>query len=107
MDHQLAQEQEARGLRVQHFCYPSRTRSTGPLPVPVPDLYSKLLPDPTRTRGYTLYPSLSSLPMRSLCSCQAFNSACSYSLINRLMMFMMMRYVYNNTAKKESLEIGK
>ena len=42
-----------RGLRVQHFCYPTRTRSTGPLPVPVPDPYSKLLPDPTRTRGYT------------------------------------------------------
>ena len=40
-----------RGLRVQHFCYPTRTRSTGPLPVPDP--YSKLLPDPTRTRGYT------------------------------------------------------
>ena len=53
MDHQLAQEQEARGLRVQHFCYPSRTRSTGQLSVPIPDMYSKLLPDPTRTRGYT------------------------------------------------------
>jgi len=43
----------SRGLRVQHFCYPTRTRSTSPLPVPVPDPYSKLLPDPTRTRGYT------------------------------------------------------
>src|SRR6218665_2220085 len=28
-----------RGLRVQHFCYPTRTRSTVPLPVPVPDPY--------------------------------------------------------------------
>src|SRR6218665_308888 len=42
-----------RGLRVQHLCYPIRTRSTGSLAVPVPDPYSKLLPDPTRTRGYT------------------------------------------------------
>ena len=42
-----------RGLRVEHFCYPTRTRNTEPLPVPVPDPYSKLLPDPTRTRGYT------------------------------------------------------
>src|SRR6218665_558452 len=42
-----------RGLWVQHICYPTRTRSTGPLPVPVPDPYSKLLPAPTRTRGYT------------------------------------------------------
>ena len=43
----------SRGLRVEHFCYPTRTRNTGPLPVPVPDPYSKLLPNPTRTRGYT------------------------------------------------------
>src|SRR6218665_102548 len=42
-----------RGLRVQLFCYPTLPRSTRPLPVPVPDPYSKLLPDPTRTRGYT------------------------------------------------------
>src|SRR6218665_2343467 len=42
-----------RVLRLQHFCYPTRTRSTRPFPVPVPDPYSKLLPDPTRTRGYT------------------------------------------------------
>src|SRR6218665_2409390 len=42
-----------RGLRVEHVCYPTRTRSIGQLPVPVPDPYSKLLPNPTRTRGYT------------------------------------------------------
>src|SRR5688572_124386 len=43
----------ARGLRVEHFYYPTRTRNTELLPVPVPDPYSKLLPDPTRTRGYS------------------------------------------------------
>src|SRR6218665_2187306 len=52
-----------RGLRVQHFCYPTRTRSTGSLPIPVPDPYSKLLPNPTRTRGYT-----------RTCHCQAFHA---------------------------------
>jgi len=43
----------ARGLRVQQFCCPTRTRNTRPLSVPVPDPYSKLLSDPTGTRGYT------------------------------------------------------
>src|SRR6218665_1803605 len=62
-----------RGLRVQHICYPTRTRGTGPLPVPVPDPYSKLLPDPTRTRGYTRtrHCQASQVPMNRLCSYQA------------------------------------
>src|SRR6218665_843370 len=92
------------GLRVQHFCYPTRTRSTGPLPVPVPDTYSKFLPDPTRTRGYTRTRQLG-LPMHSLCSYKANRLATRHvvTLVNigLWMMIIMMEYVYTNSAKKE------
>src|SRR6218665_110478 len=91
-----------RGLRVEHFCYPTRTRSTGPLPVPVPDPYSKFRPDPTRTRGYTRTRQVG-LPMHSLCSYKANRLATRHvvTLINIRMMIMMMEYVYTNSAKKE------
>src|SRR6218665_3785158 len=74
--HPRFHEEQFRGLRVQHICYPTRTRSTGPLPVPVPDPYSKLLPDPY-PRVYP-YPSLSSLHMHSIRSYQA-NTLCMLS----------------------------
>jgi len=40
-----------RGVRVEHFSYPTRTRIRWCLPVPVPDPCRKLLPDPTRPAG--------------------------------------------------------
>src|SRR6218665_3691365 len=92
-----------RGLRAQHLCYPTRTRSTGPLAVPIPDPYSKLLPDPARPRGYTrtrhcqAFPCIVYVPTRLI----GLQLGSSYSLINRLMMIMMMKYCYINTAKKE------
>src|SRR6218665_476433 len=86
----------SRGLRVQHFCYPTRTRSTGSLPVHVLDPYSKLLPDPTRPdpypRGYP-YPSLSSLScivyIPTMLTCLQLGM--SYSLISRLLMNLFCR----------------
>src|SRR6218665_3578117 len=49
------------------------------LPEPVPDPYSKFLPDPTRTRGYTVpEESLAQLPRTRSLYCQlAYNSACN------------------------------
>src|SRR6218665_3897786 len=69
--------QYIRGLRVQHYCYPTHTRSPGPLPVPDP--YSKLRPDPY-PRIYP-YPSLSSLTTHSLCSYQANRLETRHSVI--------------------------
>src|SRR6218665_2535641 len=94
-----------RGLRVQHCCYPTRTRSTGSLPVPDP--YSKLLPD-QYPRVYP-YPSLSSLPcivyVPTMLTCLQLGM--SYSLISRLLMIMMTKYFYTNIAKKEETKKGK
>ena len=41
----------SRGVRVEHFSYPTSTRTRWCLTVPVPDPCRKLLPDPTRPAG--------------------------------------------------------
>ena len=51
---------KTRGLRVWHFCYPTRTRTRWCLPVPDPD--QKLLPDPR------VYPHLTRKYWDPLCS---------------------------------------
>src|SRR6218665_1098457 len=79
-----------RGLRVQHFCYPTRTRSTESLPVPVPDPYSSL-------------PCIVYVPTMLT----YLQLGMSYSLISRLLMIMMTKYFYTNIAKKEETKKGK
>src|SRR6218665_3579095 len=58
---------------------------------------------PTRTRGYTrtrhcqAFPCIVYVPTRLI----GLQVGSSYSLINRLMMIMMMKYCYIHTAKKQ------
>src|SRR6218665_2466377 len=75
--------------------------------VPVPDPYSKLLPDPS-PRVYP-YPTLSSLPcivyVPTMLTC--LKLGISYIPISRLLMIMMTKYFYINIAKKEETKKGK
>jgi len=62
-----------RGLRVKHICYPTRTRSTGPLPYPYPTRTQNYYPARPVPAGIpvpvTVQPS--QVPMHRLCSYQA------------------------------------
>src|SRR6218665_1050100 len=63
----ISSPQMTRGLYMLEVCgysiFATRTPSTGPLSVPVPDPYSKLLPEPTRGYTHTRH-------CQGLCSCQ-------------------------------------
>src|SRR6218665_3516372 len=60
-----------RGLRVQHFCYPTRSRTSGLLPVPIHDPYSNCCPYPYPTRTQNYYPTRIRGYTRT-CHCQTF-----------------------------------
>src|SRR6218665_495010 len=66
---------------------------------PVPDPYSKLLPNPIRTRGYTRTRHCQAFHVPTMLICLKLGM--SYSLISRLLMIMMTKYFYINIAKKE------